>query len=74
MVVVVQGLGKGSKGIVEPIQAKASGRRLGLGMEQQAEEGKYKILPGDSYRTIMQKKALQRFAQYPESQPPSAGK
>jgi len=62
-------LGREGSGLVEPIRAKPRSQRVGLGTEQAEEDPRFKILPGDSYRVIMQKKAQQRFARYNENKP-----
>ncbi|XP_078172276.1 suppressor of abi3-5 isoform X3 [Carex rostrata] len=55
------GLGKDGGGIKEPVQAKASGDRSGLGSQQRKVDPVLETQVGDSYRTIIQKKAIARF-------------
>lgn len=56
-----KGLGKDGGGIKEPVQAKASGDRSGLGSQQRKVDPVLETQVGDSYRTIIQKKAIARF-------------
>ncbi|KAJ3675286.1 hypothetical protein LUZ60_004328 [Juncus effusus] len=60
------GLGKDGRGITEPVQAKVAGDRSGLGSQQQqknkaAIDPALETQPGDSYRTVLKKKTIQRF-------------
>lgn len=57
------GLGKERTGIVEPLLAKGAGERAGLGSHNQQKntDSRFETLPGDSYRVVIQKKALARF-------------
>lgn len=56
-----QGLGKDGSGIKEPVQAKAVDGRSGLGSQQKKTDPSLEAQAGDSYRTIIQKKAMARF-------------
>lgn len=56
-----QGLGKDGSGIKEPVQAKAVDDRSGLGSHQRKTDPLLAAQTGDSYRTIIQKKAIARF-------------
>ncbi|XP_064991636.1 SUPPRESSOR OF ABI3-5-like isoform X3 [Musa acuminata AAA Group] len=55
------GLGKDGSGIKEPVQAKAVDDRSGLGSQQRKVDPSLEAQSGDSYRTIIQKKAIARF-------------
>ncbi|WOL06083.1 hypothetical protein Cni_G28731 [Canna indica] len=56
------GLGKDCSGIKEPVQAKAVDDRSGLGSQQHRKpDSSLEAQAGDSYRTIIQKKAIARF-------------
>eukprot|EP01018_Ginkgo_biloba_P031596 Gb_28214 [translate_table: standard] len=56
------GLGKDRSGIVEPLQAQATEDRAGLGSQMQRKvDARFETQPGDSYRVVIQKKALARF-------------
>ncbi|XP_010663841.1 SUPPRESSOR OF ABI3-5 isoform X2 [Vitis vinifera] len=55
------GLGKDGSGMVEPVQAQAMDSRAGLGSHQKKLDPGLEVQPGDSYRTLIQKKALARF-------------
>lgn len=57
------GLGKEGTGIVEPVLAQGAGERAGLGSQSQQKktDSRFETLPGDSYRIVIQKKALARF-------------
>lgn len=60
--ILIQGLGKDGSGIVEPVQAQAMDVRAGLGSQQRkAVDPSLEVQAGDSYRTLLQKKALARF-------------
>ncbi|VAH66888.1 unnamed protein product [Triticum turgidum subsp. durum] len=56
------GLGKDGSGIKEPVQAKPGDVRAGLGSQQKrAADPSLEARAGDSYKTIIQKKAIARF-------------
>ncbi|XP_043718412.1 SUPPRESSOR OF ABI3-5 isoform X2 [Telopea speciosissima] len=55
------GLGKDGSGITEPVQAQGMEHRAGLGSKQRKVEPSLEVQAGDSYRTLIQKKALARF-------------
>ncbi|XP_057508423.1 SUPPRESSOR OF ABI3-5-like isoform X1 [Actinidia eriantha] len=55
------GLGKDGSGIVEPVQAKPMESRAGLGSRQKKLDPSLDVQAGDSYRTLIQKKAIARF-------------
>ncbi|KAK9145218.1 hypothetical protein Sjap_005121 [Stephania japonica] len=55
------GLGKDGSGITEPVQAQAMDARAGLGSQQRKVDPSLEALAGDTYKTIIQKKALARF-------------
>eukprot|EP00250_Pteridium_aquilinum_P006127 c16104_g1_i1 orf=566-3700(+) len=57
------GLGKDGTGIVEPVQALSTDVRAGLGSQAQQRkvDARFETQPGDSYRVVIQKKALARF-------------
>ncbi|KNA09587.1 hypothetical protein SOVF_152290 isoform B [Spinacia oleracea] len=55
------GLGKDGSGMVEPVQAQSFDSRAGLGSQQKKVDAGLEVHPGDSYKTLIQKKALQRF-------------
>ncbi|XP_070009782.1 SUPPRESSOR OF ABI3-5 isoform X3 [Nicotiana tabacum] len=56
------GLGKDGSGMVEPVQAQASERRAGLGIHQPKKvDPNLEVQAGDSYKTLIQKKAIARF-------------
>ncbi|KAK8960585.1 hypothetical protein KSP40_PGU021778 [Platanthera guangdongensis] len=56
------GLGKDGSGIKEPVQARAVDDRAGLGSQQRKVlDQSLEAKPGDSYRTIIHKKAIARF-------------
>lgn len=57
----MQGLGKDGSGMVEPVQAQSFDSRAGLGSQQKKVDAGLEVHPGDSYKTLIQKKALQRF-------------
>ncbi|XP_057826098.1 SUPPRESSOR OF ABI3-5 isoform X1 [Cryptomeria japonica] len=60
------GLGKDRTGILEPVQAQATEERAGLGTQVQRKiDSRFETHPGDSYRTVVQKKALARFHEIP---------
>ncbi|XP_071705449.1 SUPPRESSOR OF ABI3-5-like isoform X2 [Rutidosis leptorrhynchoides] len=57
------GLGKDGSGMVEPVQAQATEKRAGLGSQPPKKklDPSLEVQAGDSYRTLIQKKALARF-------------
>ncbi|XP_047306452.1 SUPPRESSOR OF ABI3-5-like isoform X2 [Impatiens glandulifera] len=56
------GLGKDGSGMVEPVQATSMDSRAGLGSRQKkAVDPSLEVKDGDSYRTLIQKKAIARF-------------
>uniref|UniRef100_A0A803MIX0 Uncharacterized protein n=1 Tax=Chenopodium quinoa TaxID=63459 RepID=A0A803MIX0_CHEQI len=55
------GLGKDGSGMVAPVQAESFDNRAGLGSQQKKVDPGLEVHPGDSYKTLIQKKALQRF-------------
>lgn len=55
-----QGLGKDGSGMVEPVKAQATDTRAGLGSQQKLDPS-LEVQAGDSYKTVIQKKALARF-------------
>ncbi|ESQ45054.1 hypothetical protein EUTSA_v10010093mg [Eutrema salsugineum] len=55
------GLGKDGSGMKEPVQAQGVDRRAGLGSHQKKLDAEFEAQPGDTYRTILHKKALARF-------------
>ncbi|KAK3153231.1 hypothetical protein QOZ80_2BG0169540 [Eleusine coracana subsp. coracana] len=55
------GLGKDGSGIKEPVQAKSVDVRAGLGSQQRKADPSLEAQAGDSYRTIIHKKAIARF-------------
>ncbi|XAR54852.1 hypothetical protein NMG60_11030164 [Bertholletia excelsa] len=56
------GLGKDGSGVIEPVQAQAMETRAGLGSQQKKPvDPSLEVQPGDSYRTLIQKKAIARF-------------
>lgn len=57
----IQGLGKDASGIKEPVQAKSVDARAGLGSQQRKPDPSLEAQAGDSYKTIIQKKAMARF-------------
>ena len=57
----LQGLGKDGNGMIEPVQAQAIDRRAGLGSQQKKLDPSLEVQAGDSYKTLIQKKALARF-------------
>lgn len=58
-----QGLGKDGSGVIEPVQAQAVERRAGLGSQKKKRvvDPSFEVQAGDSYKTIIHKKALARF-------------
>ncbi|KAF5480065.1 hypothetical protein F2P56_000835 [Juglans regia] len=55
------GLGKDGSGMVEPVQAQAVESRAGLGSQQKKLDPSLEVQAGDSYKTLLHKKALARF-------------
>ncbi|GAV61742.1 RRM_1 domain-containing protein/G-patch domain-containing protein/RRM_6 domain-containing protein [Cephalotus follicularis] len=55
------GLGKDGSGMVEPVQAQPMESRAGLGSQQKKLDPSLEVQSGDSYKTLIQKKALARF-------------
>ncbi|KAK6935037.1 G-patch domain [Dillenia turbinata] len=56
------GLGRDGSGMVEPVQAQATEHRAGLGSQQKKiVDPSLEVQAGDSYRTLIQKKAIARF-------------
>ncbi|KAL3636130.1 hypothetical protein CASFOL_020677 [Castilleja foliolosa] len=56
------GLGKDGSGMVEPVQAQAIETRAGLGSHQPKKvDPSLEVQAGDSYRAVIQKKAIARF-------------
>ncbi|XP_020532017.1 SUPPRESSOR OF ABI3-5 isoform X2 [Amborella trichopoda] len=56
------GLGKDGSGIIEPVQAQGTGERAGLGSQQRKPlDPRFEPQSGDTYRTVIQKKAIARF-------------
>ncbi|KAG8069854.1 hypothetical protein GUJ93_ZPchr0006g45654 [Zizania palustris] len=56
-----RGLGKTGSGIKEPVQAKPVDVRAGLGSQQRKADPSLETQAGDTYKTIIQKKAMARF-------------
>ncbi|XP_054796805.1 SUPPRESSOR OF ABI3-5 isoform X2 [Prosopis cineraria] len=55
------GLGKDGSGMTEPVQAQATESRAGLGSQQKKLDPSLEVQAGDSYKTLIHKKALARF-------------
>ncbi|XP_049376948.1 SUPPRESSOR OF ABI3-5 isoform X6 [Solanum stenotomum] len=55
------GLGKDGSGMVEPVQAQSTGHRAGLGSQSKKVDPTLEAQSGDSYKTLIQKKAIARF-------------
>ncbi|KAF3636591.1 putative RNA-binding protein 5-A-like isoform X3 [Capsicum annuum] len=55
------GLGKDGSGMVEPVQAQSTGRRAGLGSQPKKVDPALEAQSGDSYKTLIQKRAIARF-------------
>ncbi|XP_030953203.1 SUPPRESSOR OF ABI3-5 isoform X2 [Quercus lobata] len=55
------GLGKDGSGMIEPVQAQSTESRAGLGSQQKKVDPSLEVQAGDSYKTLIQKKALARF-------------
>ncbi|KAI7988084.1 SUPPRESSOR OF ABI3-5 [Camellia lanceoleosa] len=61
------GLGKDGNGMVEPVQAQAMEKRVGLGSQQKKKlDPNLEVQAGDNYRTLIQKKAIARFREMSE--------
>ena len=59
---LVQGLGRDGSGMVEPVQAQATETRAGLGIHQPKKvDPSLEVQAGDSYKAVIQKKAIARF-------------
>ncbi|CAH9120071.1 unnamed protein product [Cuscuta europaea] len=57
------GLGKDGSGMTEPVQAQSIDKRAGLGSQPKPKkvDPSLEVQAGDSYRTLIQKKAIARF-------------
>ncbi|CAI9089686.1 OLC1v1024305C1 [Oldenlandia corymbosa var. corymbosa] len=55
------GLGKDGSGIVEPVLAQSMDGRSGLGSQPKKVDPTLEVQAGDSYKTLIQKKAIARF-------------
>ncbi|KAL1568495.1 SUPPRESSOR OF ABI3-5 isoform X6 [Salvia divinorum] len=56
------GLGRDGSGMVEPVQAQATETRAGLGIHQPKKvDPSLEVQAGDSYKAVIQKKAIARF-------------
>ncbi|XP_022772030.1 SUPPRESSOR OF ABI3-5 isoform X2 [Durio zibethinus] len=55
------GLGKDGSGMIEPVQAQAVDSRAGLGSQVKKLDRSLEVQAGDSYKTVIHKKALARF-------------
>ncbi|KAM7461791.1 hypothetical protein LguiA_029912 [Lonicera macranthoides] len=55
------GLGREGSGMVEPVQVQAIEKRAGLGSQPKKLDPSLEVQAGDSYRILIQKKALARF-------------
>ncbi|CAL5441579.1 unnamed protein product [Camellia sinensis] len=61
------GLGKDESGMVEPVKAQAMEKRAGLGSQKKKKlDPNLEVQAGDSYRTLIQKKAIARFREMSE--------
>lgn len=47
--------------MIEPVQAQAMDSRAGLGSQQKKVDPSLEVQAGDSYKTLIHKKALARF-------------
>ncbi|KAJ8753382.1 hypothetical protein K2173_019781 [Erythroxylum novogranatense] len=61
------GLGKDGSGMIQPVQAQGMERRAGLGSQQKKVDPSLEVQAGDSYRTLLHKKALARFREMSET-------
>ncbi|XWS30625.1 hypothetical protein CRYUN_Cryun23aG0001800 [Craigia yunnanensis] len=59
------GLGKDGSGMIEPVQAQAMDSRAGLGSQLKKLDPSLEVQAGDSYKTVIHKKALARFREMP---------
>ncbi|GMJ01355.1 suppressor of abi3-5 [Hibiscus trionum] len=57
------GLGKDGSGMTEPVEAQAMDGRAGLGSRVKNLDPSLEVQAGDSYKTVIHKKALARFRQ-----------
>ncbi|XP_073290526.1 SUPPRESSOR OF ABI3-5 [Primulina huaijiensis] len=55
------GLGKDGSGMVEPVQAQTMETRAGLGSQPKKVDPNLEVQAGDSYKAVIQKKAIARF-------------
>ncbi|XP_027123190.2 SUPPRESSOR OF ABI3-5 isoform X1 [Coffea arabica] len=55
------GLGRDGSGMVEPVQTQAMDGRAGLGSQPKKVDPSLEVQAGDSYKTLIQKKAIARF-------------
>ncbi|KAI4307786.1 hypothetical protein L6164_030932 [Bauhinia variegata] len=55
------GLGKDGSGMIEPVQAQAMDSRAGLGSQPKKLDPSLEVQAGDTYKTLIHKKALARF-------------
>ncbi|XP_075511969.1 SUPPRESSOR OF ABI3-5 isoform X2 [Primulina tabacum] len=55
------GLGKDGSGMVEPVQAQNMETRAGLGSQPKKVDPNLEVQAGDSYKAVIQKKAIARF-------------
>ncbi|KAL3512919.1 hypothetical protein ACH5RR_025636 [Cinchona calisaya] len=55
------GLGKDGSGMVEPVQTQAMDGRAGLGSQPKKVDPSLEVQVGDSYKILIQKKAIARF-------------
>ncbi|XP_039048991.1 SUPPRESSOR OF ABI3-5-like isoform X4 [Hibiscus syriacus] len=55
------GLGKDGSGMKEPVKAQATDGRAGLGSQTKKLDPNLEVQAGDSYKTVIHKKALARF-------------
>ncbi|XP_010522540.1 PREDICTED: SUPPRESSOR OF ABI3-5 isoform X2 [Tarenaya hassleriana] len=63
------GLGKDGSGMTEPVQAQAVDRRAGLGSQQKkVVDPTLEVQAGDSYKTLIHKKAVARFREMTENE------
>ncbi|KAJ8752225.1 hypothetical protein K2173_003833 [Erythroxylum novogranatense] len=61
------GLGKDGSGMTEPVQAQGTESRAGLGSQQKKVNPSLEVQSGDSYKTLLHKKALARFREMSET-------
>ncbi|CAA3009283.1 SUPPRESSOR OF ABI3-5 [Olea europaea subsp. europaea] len=55
------GLGKDGSGMVEPVQVQVTDTRAVLGNQPKKLDPKLEVQAGDSYKAVIQKKAIARF-------------